>query len=157
MLQAWDVEQLVDVRTVPKSRAMPWFWGTRMAVKLPKVGIAYVHLGALGGLRRAGKESINTGWENASFRGYADYMQTAEFAEGLRELNELRKARRTCVMCSEAVWWRCHRRMIADAEVARGIPVKHIMSATVAKGHEMTGFAVVEKRRGRGPVITYPG
>jgi uncharacterized protein (DUF488 family) len=157
LLRAWGIEQLVDVRTVPKSRAMPWFWGTRMAVKLPEVGIAYVHLGALGGLRRAGKDSINTGWENTSFRGYADYMQTAEFAEGLRELNELRKARRTCVMCSEAVWWRCHRRMIADAEVARGIPVKHIMSARVAKGHEMTKFAVVERRRGRGPLITYPG
>jgi uncharacterized protein (DUF488 family) len=157
LLRAWDVEQLVDVRTVPRSRAVPWAWDKKLAVKLPEVGIAYVHLGALGGLRRAGKDSPNKGWENASFRGYADYMQTAEFAEGLRALNELRKARRTCVMCSEAVWWRCHRRMIADAEVARGIPVKHIMSATVAKGHEMTGFAVVERRRGRGVMVRYPG
>ena len=157
MLKGWGTEQLVDVRTVPRSRAVPWAWDKKMAVELPKVGIGYVHLGALGGLRRAAKDSPNKGWENASFRGYADYMQTAEFEEGLRELNGLRKRARTCVMCSEAVWWRCHRRMIADAEVARGIPVKHIMSATVAKGHEMTGFAVVKKRRGRAPVITYPG
>ena len=157
LLKAWRIEELVDVRTVPRSRAFPQFGTKRMAKALPKAGIGYVHLPALGGLRHARKDSTNTGWRNASFRGYADYMRTPEFEAGLDELNALRKRRRTCVMCSEAVWWRCHRRMIADAEVARGIPVRHIMSATVAKGHEMTGFAVVEKRRGRGPVITYPG
>jgi len=157
LLKVWEIEELVDVRTVPRSRAVPWAWDKKMAVKLPEAGIGYVHLGALGGLRRAAKDSMNQGWQNASFRGYADYMQSEEFEAGLGELNKLRKRKRTCVMCSEAVWWRCHRRMIADAEVAQGIPVKHIMSATVAKGHEMTGFAVVEKRRGRGPVITYPG
>jgi uncharacterized protein (DUF488 family) len=159
LLRAWGIEQLVDVRTVPRSRAVPWFWDKRMALALPKAGIAYEHMPALGGLRRAKKDSVNTGWRNASFRGYADYMQTGEFEAGLAELNELRKKRRTCVMCSEAVWWRCHRRMIADAEAARGIPVRHIMSATMAKGHEMTGFAKVRKGRGRGkaPVVTYPG
>jgi uncharacterized protein (DUF488 family) len=157
LLKTWRIEQLVDVRTVPRSRAVPWFWDRRMAVALPKVGIKYVHLAALGGLRRARKDSSNTGWRNASFRGYADYMQTEEFDAGLRELNDLRKQRRTCVMCSEAVWWRCHRRMIADAETARGIPVRHIMSATAAKPHEITPFAVVKKRRGRPPAITYPG
>jgi uncharacterized protein (DUF488 family) len=158
LLKAWEIKQLVDVRTVPRSRAVPWAWDKKMAVKLPEAGIGYVHLAALGGLRRAGRDSVNGGWENASFRGYADYMQTVEFEVGLRELNAMRRRARTCVMGSEAVWWRCHRRMIADAEVARGIPVKHIMSATVAKGHEMTGFAVVKKKgRGRGPVITYPG
>jgi uncharacterized protein (DUF488 family) len=157
LLGAWGIEQLVDVRTVPRSRAVPWFWDRRMAVALPKMDISYVHLAALGGLRRARKDSSNAGWQNASFRGYADYMQTEEFEAGLRELNEMRKGARTCVMCSEAVWWRCHRRMIADAETARGIPVRHIMSATLAKAHEMTAFAVVKKRRGRSPVITYPG
>jgi len=156
LLKAWRIEELVDVRTVPRSRAFPQFGTKRMAKALPKAGIGYVHLPALGGLRHARKDSTNTGWRNASFRGYADYMRTPEFEAGLDELNALRKRRRTCVMCSEAVWWRCHRRMIADAEVARGIPVRHVMSATAAKAHEMTAFAVVTKRRGRAPVIRYP-
>src|SRR5438445_3429472 len=112
LLKAWRIEQLVDVRTVPRSRAFPQFWGKRMAGALAKAGIRYVHLAALGGLRQARKDSPNTGWRNASFRGYADYMQTDEFEAGVRELDELRRGRRTCVMCSEAVWWRCHRRMI---------------------------------------------
>jgi uncharacterized protein (DUF488 family) len=157
LLGAWGIERLVDVRTVPRSRAVPWFWDRRMAVNLPKAGIDYAHLPALGGLRRARRDSPNTGWRNASFRGYADYLQTPEFEAGLAELNDLRKTARTCVMCSEAVWWRCHRRMIADAETARGIPVRHIMSATIAKPHEMTEFAAVKKRKGRPPVIGYPG
>jgi uncharacterized protein (DUF488 family) len=160
LLKGWEIEELVDVRTVPRSRAFPWFDAQRMERALRKSAISYVHLAALGGFRRPRKDSVNAGWQNARFRGYADYMQTVEFEDGLRELNERRKARRVCVMCSEAVWWRCHRRMIADAEVARGIPVKHVMSATVATRHELTGFAVVTKARKRGggaPVITYPG
>lgn len=157
LLKTWKIEELVDVRTLPRSRAFPWFTKQRMARALPKVGIAYAHVPALGGLRRPRKESVNTGWRNARFRAYADAMQTAEFEKGIRELNERRKQRRVCVMCSEALWWRCHRRMIADAEVARGIPVKHIMGATSATPHELTAFAVVKKRSGRagGPVITY--
>ena len=124
---------------------------------MPKAGIKYRHLPELGGLRHSKGDSMNAGWRNASFRGYADYTQTEAFEDGLKRLNELRTMRRVCVMCSEAVWWRCHRRMIADAEVAWGIPVKHIMSETVAKPHELTEFAVVRKRRGRMPVIRYPG
>jgi uncharacterized protein (DUF488 family) len=127
-----------------------------METALPKASIQYVHSTTLGGFRRPSKDSINTGWRNLRFQAYADYMQTAEFARGIAELNQRRKKRRVCVMCSEAVWWRCHRRMIADAEVARGIRVKHVMSDTVAVPHELTEFAVVNKRRGRPPVITYP-
>jgi uncharacterized protein (DUF488 family) len=128
-----------------------------MARALPKAGIGYVHLPGLGGLRRARKDSPNRAWRNASFRGYADYMGTDEFWDGMRALDERRARRRVCVMCAEAVWWRCHRRMIADAEVARGVPVRHVMSATAAPRHELTEFAKVERRRGRGPRITYPG
>ncbi len=157
LLKAWKIEDLVDVRSLPRSRAFPWFTKQRMTKALPKAGIAYVHVPALGGLRKPRKDSVNTGWENARFRAYADFMQTAEFNDGLRELNERRTRRRVCVMCSEAVWWRCHRRMIADAEVARGIPVKHIMSATSATQHELTAFAAVKKRRGQAPVITFRG
>jgi len=156
LLQAWRIQLLVDVRTVPQSRAFPWFAKMRMAKALPKDGIEYLHLPALGGFRSAKQGAVNAGWQNARFRAYADYMQTPEFAAGLQELNSLRKQQRVCVMCSEAVWWRCHRRMIADAETARGIPVDHIMSDTVIKRHEITEFAVVN-RRCRPPVITYPG
>jgi len=128
-----------------------------MEKALAKSEIEYMHLPQLGGFRHSNKASVNTGWQNARFRAYADYMQTEEFEEGLAELNRRRKPRRGCVMCSEAVWWRCHRRMIADAEVARGIPVKHVMSEKVAKRHVLTEFAVVVKRAGRTPTITYPG
>jgi uncharacterized protein (DUF488 family) len=157
LLKAWRIEELVDVRTVPRSRAFPWFSKERMQKLLSKSAIKYVHLSKLGGFRHLSKDSVNTGWENSRFRAYADYMQTKEFEEGLEELNQLRKKQRVCVMCSEAVWWRCHRRMIADAELARGIPVKHVMSAKLTKRHELTEFALVKKRRGRLPVITYPG
>ena len=156
LLKAWRIEELVDVRTVPRSRTFPWFCKERMEKSLPKSEVEYVHLPRLGGFRPPSKDSENLGWENARFRAYADYMQTTEFAEGLEALNDLREKRRVCVMCSEAVWWRCHRRMIADAEVARGIPVKHVMSEKVAKQHELTEFAMVKKRNGRTPVITYP-
>ena len=107
-------------------------------------------------MRRAKKDSLNTGWQNDSFRGFADYMQTPDFQQGLRDLNALRRAKRTCIMCSEAVWWRCHRRMIADALVARSVPVKHIMSETSARPHELTSFAKVRKRQAGKFLIIYP-
>jgi uncharacterized protein (DUF488 family) len=156
LLNAWKIEEVVDVRTVPRSRAYPWFSRERMEKALPKAAIKYTHSPALGGFRASRKGSANSGWRNASFRGYADYMRTASFADALDQLNERRKKRRVCVMCSEAVWWRCHRRMIADAETARGIPVKHVMNTKDARRHELTKFAVLEKARGRRPVITYP-
>lgn len=156
LLEAWKIEQVVDVRTVPRSRRLPWFWREEMEKNLPDSGIGYIHMPALGGFRHAKHDPANDGWKNASFRGYADYMQTPEFSEGIKALNKRRAARRVCVMCSEAVWWRCHRRMIADAEVARGIPVRHVMSETAATPHELTAFARVEKKRSQAPVITYP-
>jgi uncharacterized protein (DUF488 family) len=156
ILKAWKIEEVVDVRTVPKSRAYPWFGTEKMAAALPAEGIRYEHLKVLGGFRPVKKDSMNEGWQNASFRGYADYMQTPEFQAGLDELNRRRRQRRVCIMCSEAVWWRCHRRMIADAETARGIPVKHIMGEDKITVHELTAFAVVKKRKGQPPVITYP-
>jgi len=158
LLKAWRIEQLVDVRAVPRSRTFPWFSKERMEEALRKSAITYAHLSKLGGFRHSDKTNNpeNAGWENARFRAYADYMQTKAFEEGLAELNQRRKKQRVCVMCSEAVWWRCHRRMIADAEVARGVPVRHLMNDHVAKQHEVTEFAMVEKRTGRMPVVTYP-
>lgn len=156
LLQAWEIEELVDVRSVPRSRAFPWFTQAKMQNSLPKSGIDYAYMPKLGGFRESAEDSINKGWENVRFRAYADYMQTAAFEEGLEELDEHRRTRRVCVMCSEAVWWRCHRRMIADAFVARDIRVKHIMSLKSATPHELTKFAVVKKPKGHQPVVTYP-
>jgi uncharacterized protein (DUF488 family) len=120
LLKDWRIDEVVDVRTVPRSAAFPRFAKPRMARALPKAGIAYAHLPALGGLRRAAKDSPNGAWRNASFRGNADFMATDEFWRGIDALDARRARRRVCVMCAEAVWWRCHRRMIADAEVASG-------------------------------------
>ena len=151
-LRAHGVEQLVDVRTIPKSRHNPQFCGEPLARELGRHGIEYVHQPGLGGLRHPRKDSINTGWKNASFRGYADYMQTPQFDESLRELMVLADARPTAIMCAEAVPWSCHRSLIADALLARGIPVEHIMSKTSRKPHAFTPFAKID-----GEVVTYPG
>lgn len=113
-------------------------------------GIGYTHMAELGGLRHARKDSVNTGWENASFRGFADYMQTPEFETALKKLTEEKE--RVAIMCAEAVPWRCHRSLVADALTARGIPVEHIMSASKASPHSMTKFARVDGVR-----VTYPG
>ena len=156
LLKTWKIEELLDVRSVPRSRSFPWFCKERMKTALAKSGIRYGLLPALGGFRHRIPDSPNGGWRNSRFRAYADYMQTESFTRGLEELNDERGKRRVCVMCSEAVWWRCHRRMIADAEVARGIPVKHIMSLTLATRHELSDIAEVRKKRGSAPVITYP-
>ncbi len=152
MLQANGVEQLVDVRTIPKSRHNPQFNSDALAGSLRGAGIEYTHIPGLGGLRHPRKNSINTAWRNASFRGYADYMQTPQFDEGLEELIALARTRRIAIMCAEAVPWRCHRSLIADALTARGIAVEHIMSATSRKPHSYTPFAKVEDGR-----VTYPG
>jgi uncharacterized protein (DUF488 family) len=155
LLEAFAVGRVVDVRTVPKSRRVPWFNKETLPRALRKRGILYSHLPALGGLRRAAKDSPNGGWRNASFRGYADYMGTPGFARGVAALDRLREKRRVAIMCAEAVPWRCHRSMIADAETARGVAVRHIMSATKANPHKLTGFAKVD-RRGEEPVVRYP-
>lgn len=151
LLQAHGVRRLVDVRTVPRSRKNPQFNTDVLAESLPRYGIRYTHAKALGGLRKARPDSPNGGWENASFRGYADYMQTPEFEAALGELVKLGAREPVAIMCAEAVPWRCHRSLVADALVARGVPVEHIMSATKRTPHAMTRFAHVE-----GTQVTYP-
>jgi uncharacterized protein (DUF488 family) len=146
------IRQLIDVRTIPKSRRNPQFGQDELGASLGQQGIQYVHLPGLGGLRHARKDSINTGWKNASFRGYADYMQTGAFREGLARLIDLAAACPTVIMCAEAVPWRCHRSLIADALVARGVEVQHVLSAASRKPHAYTPFARVE-----GESVTYPG
>lgn len=152
MLKAHGIQQLVDVRTIPKSRRNPQFGQDQLAVSLEQHGIRYMHLPGLGGLRHARKDSVNTGWKNASFRGYADYMQTPAFGENLAKLMDLAATRQAAIMCAEAVPWRCHRSLIADALAARGIKVEHIFGATSRKSHTYTPFARVE-----GKAVTYPG
>jgi uncharacterized protein (DUF488 family) len=151
VLTAHGIEQVVDVRTIPKSRHNPQFNSDVLPESLKNSRIDYIHMPALGGLRHARKDSLNQGWENASFRGFADYMQTAEFEEGLLKLIELAGKRKTAIMCAEAVPWRCHRSLIADALTVRGITVMDIMSRTSVKPHTMTPWAEVQ-----GTTITYP-
>ena len=151
MLQAHRVERLVDIRTIPRSRHNPQFNMDALPKPLKRAGIEYTHMRELGGLRHAHKDSINTGWENASFRGFADYMQTPEFEAALGQLIEMAGRKRVAIMCAEAVPWRCHRSLIADALTARGVPVDHIMSKTRASAHSLTPFA-----KASGSRVTYP-
>jgi uncharacterized protein (DUF488 family) len=151
ILDAHGVERLVDVRTVPKSRRVPHFNSDPLATSLRKRGIDYVHLANLGGLRRAKKDSANLGWRNASFRGYADYMATGEFRSGLGHLLQLATEKRTAIMCAEAVPWRCHRSLIGDALLVRGVDVEDILSATSRREHQLTSFAKID-----GVDISYP-
>jgi uncharacterized protein (DUF488 family) len=150
-LRSASVSVLADVRTAPRSRRNPQFNGDVLRSTLAEHGIRYEHLAKLGGLRRARKDSHNTGWRNASFRGYADYMQTGEFAGGLERLVELAAERRTAIMCAEAVPWRCHRSLVADALAVRGIGVVEILSETSYRDHALTPFARVS-----GTTVTYP-
>jgi uncharacterized protein (DUF488 family) len=151
LLQAHGIQQVVDVRTIPRSRHNPHFNGPRLSRSLRAAGIGYRHLKALGGLRRARADSRNLGWHNASFRGYADYMQTDDFAAGLARLEELATRRPTAIMCAEAVPWRCHRSLIADALKARGWEVRHIIGTSAPKEHEFTPFAHVKNGK-----VVYP-
>jgi uncharacterized protein (DUF488 family) len=151
LLRAHDVSILADVRTIPRSRRHPQFEKTALEKSLPEQGIRYVHMKALGGLRKPRADSINVGWRNESFRGYADWMQTADFEHALRTLVELASNETVCVMCAEAVPWRCHRSLLSDALVARGIEVRHIMTTTKADAHAVTKFARIEGER-----VTYP-
>jgi len=151
LLQAQGVTRVVDVRTVPRSRHNPQFNKDSLPGDLKKAGLGYVHLPGLGGRRHAKLDSLNVGWRNASFRGYADYMQTPEFEQSLEELLQLAKQHRIALMCAEAVPWRCHRSLIADALLVRGIRTEDIMSPTRRTVHTLTSFAKV-----RGTTITYP-
>jgi uncharacterized protein (DUF488 family) len=151
LLRAHGVRRLVDVRSIPRSRHNPQFDQKTLRKKLRAAKIGYVHLRKLGGLRHARRDSQNMAWRNASFRGYADYMQTADFDAGLQRLIKLARNKRTAIMCAEAVPWRCHRSLIGDALTIRGIRVEDIMSGKTSRVHSLTSFARVRKN-----VITYP-
>ena len=151
LLNAHAIQLLVDVRTVPRSRHNPQFNTDTLAESLAKAGLSYRHSAALGGLRKAKKDSINLGWRNAAFRGYADHMQTEGFGSALEYLTADGRRLRTVIMCAEAVPWRCHRSLIADALTSRGWIVRHILARDKADPHHLTPFAAVSQG-----TLTYP-
>ncbi len=152
LLHAHGVEQLADVRTVARSRRMPHFTGEALAEAIRGFGVDYRHFPSLGGLRKPRPDSANTAWRNESFRGYADHMQTAAFAEGILALLEWARAAPTAVMCAEADWWRCHRSLLADALFVRAVAVLHIGTEAHAEPHKLHEFA-----RTCGITVAYPG
>jgi uncharacterized protein (DUF488 family) len=151
LLQAHEVQLLVDVRTIPRSRHYPQFNQETLPGALRSAGIKYAHLGGLGGLRHPRRDSPNTGWRNPSFRGYADYLGTAEFEANLERVKEMAKRQIVAIMCAEAVPWRCHRSLISDALLVQGIEVRHITGLRRADPHTLTPWAKVD-----GTHITYP-
>jgi uncharacterized protein (DUF488 family) len=151
LLTAHGIQLLVDVRTIPYSRRNPQFNTNTLAERLTKVNLQYHHLPALGGRRKPRPDSVNMGWRNASFRGYADYMQTEAFGRGLEELMKLSQASPISIMCAEAVPWECHRSLISDALVSRGWTVRHILAQNKADAHTLTPFATIENG-----ALTYP-
>jgi uncharacterized protein (DUF488 family) len=152
LLAAHGITLLADIRTVPKSRRNPHFNTDALARSLPERGVEYLHLPRLGGWRHAAADSPNGAWRNESFRGYADYAMGDEFANGLSQLRELAATQPVAMMCSEALWWRCHRRLVADRLVVAGDTVCHISSDGRASVHQLASFAVV----GAGGQVTYP-
>jgi uncharacterized protein (DUF488 family) len=166
LLRAHRVKRVIDVRSIPRSRHNPQFNRETLSTKLRAARIGYVHLRKLGGLRHARRDSPNTGWRNASFRGFADYMQTSEFEAGLHRLIKLAGQKRSAIMCAEAVPWRCHRSLIADALTVLGIHVEDIMSMKRSQIHSLIPFARVQGHRitypirnrggGRFPVLSFP-
>ena len=151
VLQAYRIERLVDIRTIPRSRHNPQFNDIALADSLTAQHFEYVHMRALGGLRRPCKDSPNTGWLNEGFRGFADYMQTEEFEDALAALLQMSRDKRVAIMCAEAVPWRCHRSLVADALSVRSVPVVEILSESSYRMHTLTPFAQV-----KGVRITYP-
>lgn len=151
LLIIYGIEEVVDVRTIPMSRHNPQFNTDELTISLNDENIEYEHIKKLGGLRHSNKDSINLGWHNTSFRGFADYMASPEFSEGLDELIEIANAKVTAIMCAEAVPWRCHRSLIADALTKKGLSVSDIMSKTKVAKHRLTPFLKVKKGQ-----LTYP-
>jgi len=151
ILKRYHVTQIVDIRTVPKSRHNPQYNGPELAHFLRGHHINYRHQKNLGGLRHTHKDSVNLAWKNTSFRGFADYMQTQEFEKGLETLIHIAHRHVTAIMCAEAVPWRCHRSLIGDALLVRDIDVQDIYTFTSVKSHTLTPWAVVH-----GITITYP-
>ncbi|HEY6360910.1 MAG TPA: DUF488 domain-containing protein [Vicinamibacterales bacterium] len=153
LLLAHGVDRLADVRTVPSSRRHPHFSRDALATLLAGSGIHYTHFPGLGGLRTPRPDSINTAWREPGFRGYADHMATRAFEESLEALIAYADSHSVAVMCAEAKWWQCHRQLIADALVARGVFVAHIMSSTEAPGHDLTRFARVSDEKVQYPAL----
>jgi uncharacterized protein (DUF488 family) len=151
LLRAYEIALLIDVRTVPRSRFNPQFNSNTLAHSLSHAGLHYRHLPELGGLRKPKKDSVNVGWRNESFRGYADYMQTEVFRAALETLMADGRQFHTAIMCAEAVPWRCHRSLIADMLTIRGWTVRHIMNRNELRVHSLTSFAVA-----RDGTLTYP-
>lgn len=151
LLKIHEINLVVDVRSYRGSRYNPQYDAETLEKSLSSNHLGYVHIALLGGLRKPNKDSINTAWYNKSFRGYADYMQTKDFRQGLKELMELIKNNTVVIMCSEAVPWRCHRSLIGDALVIRSYKVLDIIGENNIHEHKLTAFAVV-----RGHNITYP-
>ena len=152
LLNAHGIEGIADVRRFPASRRHPHYSRDALAGLLAASGLRYTHIAELGGRRQPLKESRNSAWQNSSFRAYADYMATPEFSRALAALRQYAEGAPTAVMCAEAQWWRCHRQLIADALIARGMDVRHIVSAANAAVHALTPFASVE-----GDQVSYPG
>lgn len=143
ILHAYHIEMLIDVRSLPGSNKFPQFNKENLEISLPKANISYKHLLILGGRRKVSKTSKNAAWHNASFRGYADYMETDAFKEGIEELKKLAEHKKVVIMCAEVLWWRCHRSMIADELKSKGWTVIHIMSATKSEEHRYTAPAKI--------------
>lgn len=152
IINAYGIKKVVDIRSIPKSRHNPQFSQDALRESLKAAKIGYLYMKELGGLRHALRDSPNMAWRNASFRGFADYMQTEEFEENLEKLIETAEKRAIVIMCAEAVPWRCHRSLIGDALLVRGVKVRHIISAGSSRDHTLTPWAEV-----KGTKITYPG
>ena len=156
LLRESRIDLLVDIRSVPRSRFNPQFNTEALPEPLREAGIAYRHIKALGGLRHRPKDappSPNTGWRNDAFRNYSDYALTAAFRDGLAELRGLAAEHCSAIMCAEAVWWRCHRMLLSDALLARGVDVQHILSDAKTQPHRLTPFAKVSEAG----EVSYPG
>jgi uncharacterized protein (DUF488 family) len=153
LLNAHGVDRLADVRTIPKSRRQPHFARDALSARLADSGIQYSHFPGLGGLRKPRRDSTNAAWREAGFRGYADHMATPAFQESLEALIGYAESHCVAIMCAEAKWWQCHRQLIADALVARGLSVAHIMSSTEASPHELTPFARVRDKKVQYPAL----
>jgi uncharacterized protein (DUF488 family) len=152
ILTAHQIQRVVDIRTLPGSKHTPQFNQENLQIKLPEIGIEYIHMKGLGGLRKPRKDSIvNAGWRNEGFRGYADYMQTTEFKSELDRLIALIREKRTVYMCTEAVFWRCHRQLVSDALVVRGFQIGHIFDEAKVEPHKLSNLPKVN-----GIEITYP-
>ncbi|MGA8593455.1 MAG: DUF488 domain-containing protein [Bryobacteraceae bacterium] len=151
ILRTYGIELVADIRTIPRSRRNPQYDQNALKQLLAKEGVEYFHFAGLGGLRHTRKDSLNRGWKNASFRGYADYMQTPEFARAVEELIATASTKKTALLCAEAVPWRCHRSLVGDALLVHGVEVEDILSETHTQPHKLTPWARVQ-----GLEITYP-